>query len=1620
MAVSQRAPKQWSLTTNETITSFESWKNNLVYVLSLDSNFAPFLGNMTWTKKSTTNPNRGLNDDGNTVAEDKRLTAAQKVIHLDLMLGFIANFCPIISRNSIVKSSTSLSDIWQKIRQHYGFQSSGSHFLDLALIKRHPDERYEDLYQRITAFFDDNLLTVGGGIKHHGAEITVEEEMTPSLENVVVYLWLSLIHQNLPSLVKQKYGTELRNQTLSSIKPEISQAMDSLLDELRSIEDTKAFRAVTSAPPRRRKQFRSCILCKTANRPHNSHNLEDCKFLPERDRKLRARTRLIPDEAPYETDPDEDYLTESEMVPPVDLPKSNTTPDIERPSARRVDVVQSPYLKVFYKSNPVKVTIDTGATTNMVLYSFAKMIGLPISPASQSASQADGVTPLNVVGETHSQFTRDEFTFNFNALVVKNLDVDMLAGTPFLSKNDITPRVAKNEIIVQGHTIYAYGPSRSKSSTVRRTQSHVLRADKQSIIFPGEYLELQLPAAVPPNNSGTWALEPRFDSPSNFHSKISHAWPEPQEIESVGNVLRVVNTTSDPIHLKRNEHFCHIRAICEPLESELDAVLPSAQKTVVAPYSKHVTLDPDNCLSSEQKLKFSTLHREFDQVFNPAISLYNGASGKIEASVNVGPTLPPQRKGRIPCYNRATLVELQEKCDELENAGVLSRPEDLNVHVEYLNTSFLVRKPNGGSRFVTSFGEVAKYSKPQPSLMPNVDAVLRDIARWKYIITTDLHHAYYQIPLSHKSLKYCGVSTPFKGIRVYTRSAMGMPGSESYLEELLSRILGDMIQEGYVAKIADDLYCGGDSIEQLLSNWCRLLEHLANNNLRLSAPKTVICPATTTILGWIWSKGTLSASPHKLSALSAVDPPMTVRGLRSFIGAFKVLSRVLKGYAEYLHPLDTIVAGRGSNEKIEWSESMLQDFRKAQASLKTHKAITLPKPEDILWIVTDASVKNHGIGATLYVLRSEKLLLAGFFNAKLKKHQIPWLPCEVEALAIGAAVKHFSPYIIQSHHPCQVLTDSRPCVQSFEKLQRGEFSSSSRVTTFLSIISRFSVTVRHITGVSNLSSDFISRNPSSCNSDSCQVCKFVHQLEDSVVREISVSDITEGSVQMPFTSRVAWIATQHDCADLRRVHSHLSQGTRPSKKATKIPDVKRYLNVASIASDGLLVVKNTQPFTPLNDRIIIPRSVLDGFLTALHIRFNHPSTYQLKKLFSRYFFALDLDKALSCVSASCHHCVSLKSFPIHMENQSSEPPPKRVGSHFAADVVRRFKQCIMVLRETVTSYTVAMIIGSERHEDLRDAILTLCSNLHCVGDGGIVIRVDGAPGFSALKQDRTLVQNGISLQLGNPKNCNKNPVAESAVRELCVELLKQCPQGGPVHTTTLALAVASLNSRIRHSGLSAMELWTQRDQFTGEQLPIDDQRNIIDQHLSRMRNHPFSSKSKAKNKFYPDPPPISIGSLVVLKFEKDKTRSRDKYLVTRIDGDDCFVRKFTSSQFRSKEYKVPILSCHPLSSNSNNDNYQPTHEPIRGLDNTDDEDSTSDQDMEGMLNSLSRPKVTPHPPEQYILPNNVDPSNNTVEIPPDISEPPKDAPKALPNLRRSLREKKPPAVYDDSEWLYYK
>jgi hypothetical protein len=253
----------------------------------------------------------------------------------------------------------------------------------------------------------------------------------------------------------------------------------------------------------------------------------------------------------------------------------------------------------------------------------------------------------------------------------------------------------------------------------------------------------------------------------------------------------------------------------------------------------------------------------------------------------------------------------------------------------------------------------------------------------------------------------------------------------------------------------------------------------------------------------------------------------------------------------------------------------------------------------------------------LYVKQKGRLRLAGFFNVKLDKAKRLWLPCEVEALGIASALHHYAPFLIQAESRAFVVTDSKACVQAVGRLERGQFSMSARVSTFLAAVSRYQVSILHAPGVAILPSDYSSRNPVECDVESCQVCRFVSEPSTAVVRNLTVQDVVAGRQRLPFTNRPAWRALQQECQHLRRVFAYLKQGTRLSKKDTSSGEVKRYLQKVSVARDGVLVVGGSMPLKGGFKRIVVPRNLVNGVLNTMHLQLSYPSAFQMKKAVGR-------------------------------------------------------------------------------------------------------------------------------------------------------------------------------------------------------------------------------------------------------------------------------------------------------------------------------------------------------------------------------------------------------------------
>ena len=1598
-------PKVRTLGIKEDLSSIEAWKANVLYGLKQNPDFREFLEDgFDFGRKTNANPTRDLADifKKEKVTQPDNSTKEMLVLYkskqdragdVDLLLDQVANYCPYVPRPDITKDCRSMKEVWSTIRQFYGKGLSGASLNDVWNVRRELDEPPQVLYARMKQLYLDNLLTTDG-LQHVDGKVLEDEEMSPTLLNTIVLHWLNTLHPNLRDVVTQRFITQLRDHTYASILPEISRSIVSLLDEVsnpvsvhRASYSNSPYRgsARPSYPPRqfskpgnsfnykpsnqpRPNSGKHCQFCKlTGKKMFYTHHIEDCLFIKRLNSQPSAVHQVSNEEDDWALQCQEFYeFTGEESEPPEFV-------------INLVNGDASPVLELQSNNQECLVTLDTGAPCNLIKEVKAKELNATIRPTIQRVRMANGITPLDVVGETDVVLYRSNKPYHLPAIVCRDTDTDILAGIPIMKANDVAIHPFANEIILGGTEVVKYNPNGACGRNVKKLTLH---SSSNQVVMPGQTVVFAVP-----NISGEVAVDPRWDSSHNKHTKETSYWPPAQVTKVVDGGVSLQNLSDDPVVIRKSEPVCNIKLAAHTTDDvlkvkTLSSTTPEKPQIQLekkqSPYSDSVILNPDGIFTKEEENKFREALLTNDDVFAPVTSTYNGHSGPCYVQVNVGPNPPPQHKGRTPpFYGDDGLQELQEYFDDLQSRGILSRPEEIGVTVENINPSFLVNKPPPSTkkRLVTDFKSIKDYCRPSPSLLPNIEATIRRISRRKYEIKTDMTSSYWQIPMKKGSKKYCGVHTPYKGTLVYNVGSMGLPGVETALEELTCLVLGDMVKDGRVCKLADDLFIGGDTVDELLENFREVLFRFGKNNLKLSPTKTVIAPKSLEILGWVWSGGTLRASPHKLNALAACPQPATVSAMKSYLGAFRFISRVITGYASLLAPLEEAIKGKDPKEQVVWSEELSDAFRKSKDALSSHKTITVPCPSDRLSIVTDASVRPGAVGATLYVLRENKKLLGGFYNSKLPNFQKRWLPCELEAIAISLALHHFAPYIIQSAHKPQILTDSKPCVDAANKLKRGEFSMSARLSTFISTTSRYNADVSHIPGSANLLSDFASRNPVECPSPStCAVCRFVAEEVNSVVQHVTVEDILGGKAKIPWTNRGAWKDIQEECSELRKVKFFRGKGTQPGKKSRHLRQVRRYMSSGTIlAHDGLLINPCSPPLGPVLERIVVPNQMLHGLLTMLHLNLNHPTAYQLSKAFARHFFALDSDKCIKQVSQACSQCAAIKELPKAMIPESTEPPPSVIGGRFAADVIKRCSQKILCIRETVTSYTLAELIPDERGETIANTLAKHCNLLRPSSASPINIRVDPATANQSLvaalqgsHSNNILSKNNIQLELGRTLNKNKNCVIDKGIRELIRELLIIQPEGGPVSSLMLSQAVANLNSRYRSSGMSAQELWTKRDQVTGNPLPVEDREVIMSQYRTRLRNHPKSEKCKSHGKPPHPSAAVDVGSLVFVYTDRNKLQARKRYLVTHMDGDKVKLRRFTEHLLGNKEYdsnlqeiyKVPSLDDKYLPSDDNDSSDDEPRavttkeksvqlqEYIPSSDNVFEQDITSDDDNE--------------------------------------------------------------------------
>ena len=156
-------------------------------------------------------------------------------------------------------------------------------------------------------------------------------------------------------------------------------------------------------------------------------------------------------------------------------------------------------------------------------------------------------------------------------------------------------------------------------------------------------------------------------------------------------------------------------------------------------------------LNNNQKDILQQILNKNASVFNQDLQEgYNQASGPHYCKLKfANDERPSSRKVSCVQYNSQMNGLLQQVCDELTEANVLGIPQHENVEVNHVMPIFLRKKQKAKDkvnnelttqdvRLVVNTCELSKYMRSLPAKISKPQDVYNALAKWKYIIKTDL------------------------------------------------------------------------------------------------------------------------------------------------------------------------------------------------------------------------------------------------------------------------------------------------------------------------------------------------------------------------------------------------------------------------------------------------------------------------------------------------------------------------------------------------------------------------------------------------------------------------------------------------------------------------------------------------------------------------------------------------------------------------------------------------------------------------------------------------------------------------------------------------------------------
>lgn len=545
-----------------------------------------------------------------------------------------------------------------------------------------------------------------------------------------------------------------------------------------------------------------------------------------------------------------------------------------------------------------------------------------------------------------------------------------------------------------------------------------------------------------------------------------------------------------------------------------------------------VQLQCDHLKETEQQMLLELLEDNAE--------LFDGTLGDFQTE----PVSLELKDGAKPYHGRpfpvphVHLDTLRKEVQRLCDLGVL----EWQPASEWGSPTFIVAKKQGTVRFLSDFREVNKRLIRKPFPMPKISQVLQELEGFTYATQLDLNMGYYTIRLDPDASRICTIVLPW-GKYSYKRLPMGISGSPDIFQAKMSDLMAEL---EYVRTYIDDLLVISNSdFNDHLEKVKVVLKRLREARLRVNAPKSTFAQSEVEYLGYILSRDGIKPQPDKVQAILAIQPPTSVKTLRSFLGIVQYYRDMWEKRSEMLAPLTDLVAECGVTKSTKkkgtrkrpwyWDDRHQKAFDDVKATIARDVVLAYPDYSEEFEIYTDAS--KYQLGAVI-VQHNRPV---AFFSRKLTEVQQKYSITELELLAIVETLKEFKGMLWGQR--IKVYTDHKNLTTDALGL------SSDRVYRWRLLLEEYGPEIVYIKGIHNSVADAISRLDYDPSVNPDRLSHHIRRVQSDCERSHGIK--AEQFKWQAVTNRLVTYQQQCDTS-MRKVNYRMTKSTRMSHRMSRV------------------------------------------------------------------------------------------------------------------------------------------------------------------------------------------------------------------------------------------------------------------------------------------------------------------------------------------------------------------------------------------------------------------------------------------------------------------------------------